>query len=50
MLQLAADKDIKSWVEKISVSEKGVGEALDRLHNGDVRYRFTLVDYEKQFS
>ncbi|KAI8682139.1 PKS-ER domain-containing protein [Fusarium keratoplasticum] len=50
MLQLAADKDIKSWVETISVSEKGVGEALDRLHNGDVRYRFTLVDYEKQFS
>ncbi|KAH7237199.1 chaperonin 10-like protein [Fusarium solani] len=50
MLQLAADKDIKSWVETISISEKGVGEALDRLHNGDVRYRFTLVDYEKQFS
>ncbi|KAM6506964.1 hypothetical protein FALCPG4_018776 [Fusarium falciforme] len=50
MLQLAVDKDIKSWVETISVSEKGVGEALDRLHNGDVRYRFTLVDYEKQFS
>ncbi|KAJ3466542.1 hypothetical protein MRS44_004106 [Fusarium solani] len=50
MLQLAADKDIKSWVETISISEKGVGEALERLHNGDVRYRFTLVDYEKQFS
>ncbi|RSL51461.1 hypothetical protein CEP54_011432 [Fusarium duplospermum] len=50
VLQLAANKDIKSWVETISVSEKGVGEALQRLHNGDVRYRFTLVDYEKQFS
>jgi alcohol dehydrogenase (NADP+) len=23
--------------------------AVERLHNNDVRYRFTLVDYEKQF-
>jgi alcohol dehydrogenase (NADP+) len=77
MLQLAAEKGIKSWVETIPVGEKGVGEAcecfsfsccdipvwfedhqetdwlgaclVDRLHNNDVRYRFTLVDYDKQF-
>ncbi|CAK7235843.1 hypothetical protein SEUCBS140593_009416 [Sporothrix eucalyptigena] len=49
MLQLAADKDIKSWVETVPVGEEGVGKALTRLHNNDVRYRFTLVDYDKQF-
>ncbi|KAJ9138072.1 NADP-dependent alcohol dehydrogenase 6 [Pleurostoma richardsiae] len=49
MLQLAADKGIKSWVETISVSEKGCGEALERLHNNDVKYRFTLINYDKQF-
>lgn len=49
MLRLAEEKGIKSWVETIPVGEEGVGKALERLHNGDVRYRFTLVDYEKQF-
>ena len=29
MLQLAADKGIKSWVETISVGEKGVAEACE---------------------
>ncbi|KAL6411513.1 hypothetical protein AUP68_05229 [Ilyonectria robusta] len=49
MLQLAGEKQIKSWVETIPVGEEGCGEALERVHNGDVRYRFTLVDYDKQF-
>lgn len=49
MLQLAADKGIRSWVETIPVGEKGCGEALERLQKNDVRYRFTLVDYDKQF-
>lgn len=50
MLDLAARQGIKSWVETISVGEKGCGEALERVHKGDVRYRFTLVDYDKQFA
>ena len=50
MLQLAADRNIRSWVETISISEEGVGQALERLHKGDVKYRFTLVDYDKQFT
>jgi hypothetical protein len=29
MLQLAAEKGIKSWVETIPVGEKGVGEACE---------------------
>lgn len=49
MLSLAAEKGIKSWVETIPVGEKGCGEALERVHKNDVKYRFTLVDYDKQF-
>lgn len=49
MLKLADEKQIKSWVETIPVGEEGVKEALERVHNGNVRYRFTLVDYDKQF-
>lgn len=69
MLQLAADQNIKSWVETIPVGEEGCGLArkfrmnsqalrqitnvsistVKRVHENDVRYRFTLVDYEKQF-
>ena len=70
MLQLAADKGIKSWVETIPIGEEGVGKAcmffsspyplptvsatdyetVERLHNNDVKYRFTLTDYDKQFN
>ncbi|KAI6088874.1 GroES-like protein [Hypoxylon rubiginosum] len=50
MLELAADQGIKSWVETIPVGEEGCGQALTRVHENDVRYRFTLVDYDKQFS
>ncbi|KAK7225466.1 hypothetical protein V2G26_013469 [Clonostachys chloroleuca] len=49
MLKIAAEQNIKSWVETIPVGEEGCGTALKRVHNGDVKYRFTLVDYEKQF-
>ncbi|KAH8888389.1 GroES-like protein [Thozetella sp. PMI_491] len=50
MLELAAARDIKSWVETIPVGEEGCGKALERVHRNDVRYRFTLIDYDKQFS
>lgn len=49
MLQLAADKGIESWVEEIPISAEGLKTALTRLHNNDVKYRFTLTDYEKEF-
>jgi len=49
MLKLAVDKGIKSWVETIPISTEGLKEALTRLHNNDVRYRFTMVDYDKAF-
>ncbi|KAK7679511.1 hypothetical protein QCA50_017412 [Cerrena zonata] len=37
MLQLAADKGIKPWVEEIPISEKAVNEALNRCDQGDFR-------------
>lgn len=49
MLDLAADKGIKSWVEEVQIGEKELSEAVQRLHKNDVRYRFTLTGYDKVF-
>lgn len=49
MLQLAADKGIKSWVEEVQISEEILSKAVERLHKTDVRYRFTLTGYDKAF-
>jgi alcohol dehydrogenase (NADP+) len=49
MLKLAAEKGLESWVETIPISAEGLKTALTRLHGNDVRYRFTMVDYDKCF-
>ncbi|KAI9716653.1 MAG: hypothetical protein M1812_005191 [Candelaria pacifica] len=49
MLKLASEKNIKSWVETIDISEKGCKEAVERVKKNDVHYRFTLVNYDKAF-
>lgn len=49
MLKLAVEKGVSSWVETIPISAEGLKTALTRLHNNDVRYRFTMVDYDKCF-
>jgi alcohol dehydrogenase (NADP+) len=50
MLKLAADKNIKSWVETIDISEDGCKSAVERVKNGDnVRYRLTLTNFDKVF-
>jgi len=49
MLQLAADKGVDSWVEEIDIGFDGLKTALTRLHNNDVKYRFTLTGYDKLF-
>ena len=50
MFELASKQDIKSWVQEIDISEEGCKEAVERVYNNDnVRYRFTLVNYDKQF-
>lgn len=49
MLQLAADKDLKPWVEEVQIGEEGLKQAVTRMKKGDVRYRFTLTGYDKVF-
>lgn len=49
MLKLASEKNIKSWVETIDISEKGCAEAVSRVNKNDIRYRFCLVGYDKVF-
>ena len=49
LLKLVSENNIKIWVETLPVGEAGVKEAFERMDKGDVRYRFTLVDYEKEF-
>jgi alcohol dehydrogenase (NADP+) len=49
MLDLAVEKGVDSWVEEIPISAEGLKTALTRLHNNDVRYRFTLTGYDKVF-
>lgn len=49
LLKLVSENNIKIWVETLPVGEAGVKEAFERMDKGDIRYRFTLVDYEKEF-
>jgi alcohol dehydrogenase (NADP+) len=49
MLKLAAEKGIKSWVETVPISAENLSTTVQRLHKNDVRYRFTMVDYDKAF-
>lgn len=49
MLDFAAEHQIKPWVETIDISEKGLSEAWRRVEEGDVRFRFTMVNYDKCF-
>jgi len=49
MLKLAAEKKLFPMVETIPISEAGCAEAVDRVKNNKVHYRFTLVDFDKAF-
>ena len=49
MLKLAAEKKLFPMVETISISEKGCAEAVSRVSNNKVKYRFTLTDFDKAF-
>ncbi|TVY46789.1 NADP-dependent alcohol dehydrogenase [Lachnellula occidentalis] len=50
MLQLAVDRGIHPWVEEVDISEQGCAEAVMRLHKNDVKYRFTLTNFDKAFT
>ncbi|KAK3368658.1 chaperonin 10-like protein [Podospora didyma] len=49
MLQLAADKGIKTWVEEFPISDKNLAEVMTKLKKNDVRYRFCMTNYDEQF-
>lgn len=49
LLKLVSEKNVKIWVETVPISEQGVHEVFTRMVKGDVRYRFTLTDYDKEF-
>jgi len=50
MLQLASKQNIKSWIETIDLSEEGCKQAVERVYKNDnVRYRFTLTNFDKVF-
>jgi alcohol dehydrogenase (NADP+) len=49
MLDLAAKKGVKSWVETIDISEEGCAQAVKRLDANDIKYRFTLTGFDKVF-
>ena len=49
MLKLASEKGIKPMVETMDISEKGCAEAVQRVKDNDVKYRFTLTGYDKVF-
>ena len=47
MLRFAAENKLFPAVETLPIGEKGCAEALERVKRNDVRYRFTLMDYDK---
>ncbi|KAI1104196.1 GroES-like protein [Jackrogersella minutella] len=49
MFRLAADKGVKSWVETVPISAENLSKTMQRLKKTDVRYRFTMTDYDKAF-
>ncbi|KAL8827876.1 MAG: hypothetical protein Q9191_002924 [Dirinaria sp. TL-2023a] len=49
MLKLAVDKNLHPIVETLPIGEKGCAEAVQRVDKNQVRYRFTLTDYDKAF-
>lgn len=49
LLQLAADKGVSPWVETIDISEEGCREAVERVRDNKVHYRFTLTGFDKAF-
>ena len=49
MLKFISEKNLKPIVQTLPVSEKGCAEAVQKVNDNDVRYRFTLTDFDKAF-
>ncbi|MCJ1404665.1 hypothetical protein MMC11_007891 [Xylographa trunciseda] len=49
MLKLASEKNIKPIIQTLEISEVGCKEAVEKVKVNDVRYRFTLTNFDKAF-
>lgn len=49
MLQLAADKGIKTWLEELPIGADGLKEAMARMEKSKARYRICMTGYEDVF-
>jgi alcohol dehydrogenase (NADP+) len=49
MLQLAADKEIKPWLEEIPITAEGHRHGMQRMVNSEVRYKICLTEFDKEF-
>ncbi|KAL8714372.1 MAG: hypothetical protein Q9220_001705 [cf. Caloplaca sp. 1 TL-2023] len=49
MLKLASEKQLKPIIETLPVSEASCAEAVTNVAENKVRYRYTLVDFDKAF-
>lgn len=49
MLQLAAEKGVKPWVEVMNISEENCQAAFEGQKANKFRYRCTLAGYDKAF-
>jgi len=49
MLQLAADKGIKTWVQEVPISADGLRSAMNGIEDSKVRYRYCLTNYDEAF-
>ena len=49
MFEIASKQQVKPYIETLQVSEDGCKEAVTRVKNNKVRYRFTLTGYDKIF-
>ncbi|MCJ1349645.1 hypothetical protein MMC31_007886 [Peltigera leucophlebia] len=49
MLKLASEKEVKPYIQTVDASEQGCKEAVEKVKVNDVRYRFTLVNFDKAF-
>ncbi|GMM57362.1 hypothetical protein DAKH74_039780 [Maudiozyma humilis] len=50
LLKLVSEKNLRIWIEKYPINEANIHTIFERMLKGDVRYRFVLTDYEKEFN
>jgi alcohol dehydrogenase (NADP+) len=49
MLQIAAEKGLKSWIQLVKLSEDGCKQVIEGVKNSQARYRYVLTDFDAAF-